>query len=154
MIDTPRFTRNRLQRGFSLIEVLVALVILAVGLLGLAALQARGLKFGHDAYTRSQSTALAGSIMEAMRMAGAGNGAGFTGGDPRGTTPCTTLTHRGVGTNPQLLACWYQDLADILPSGAATITSIGSNQYTISVTWYDREQKLTKTQAWTVQLDA
>lgn len=35
-------------------EVLVALLVLAIGLLGLAALQARGVKFNHDAYLRSR----------------------------------------------------------------------------------------------------
>ena len=44
------------SQGFSLMEVLVALLVLAIGLLGLAALQARGVKFNHDAYLRSQAT--------------------------------------------------------------------------------------------------
>ena len=35
--------RQQKQRGFSLLEVLVALVVLSVGLLGLAAMQAEGL---------------------------------------------------------------------------------------------------------------
>ena len=42
------------SQGFSLMEVLVALLVLAIGLLGLAALQARGVKFNHDAYLRSR----------------------------------------------------------------------------------------------------
>lgn len=50
---------RRRDGGFSLVEVLVALLVLAIGLLGLAALQAQGLRFNHDAYVRTQATNLA-----------------------------------------------------------------------------------------------
>ena len=50
------FTRRRCQSGFSIVEVLVALFVLSIGLLGLAALQAQGLRFNHDAYVRTQAT--------------------------------------------------------------------------------------------------
>lgn len=44
------------NRGFSLIEVLVTLVILAVGALGLAALQLTGMRSNYSAYQRTQVT--------------------------------------------------------------------------------------------------
>jgi type IV pilus assembly protein PilV len=53
--------------GFSLIEVLVALVVLSVGLLGLAALQTNAVGFNHDAYLRSQATILAYDIADRIR---------------------------------------------------------------------------------------
>ena len=53
--------------GFSLIEVLVALVVLSVGLLGLAALQQNAVRFNHDAYLRSQATVLAYDIADRIR---------------------------------------------------------------------------------------
>ena len=43
------------MEGFSLIEVLVALFVLSIGLLGLAALQTTGLKFSHQSYERTQA---------------------------------------------------------------------------------------------------
>jgi len=46
------------RRGFSLIEVLVTLVILAVGLLGLAAVQSRAQQTTLEAYQRTQAVAL------------------------------------------------------------------------------------------------
>ena len=49
-------------------EVLVAMLILAIGLLGLASLQTQSLKFNHDAYVRSQATILAAEIMDKMRV--------------------------------------------------------------------------------------
>jgi prepilin-type N-terminal cleavage/methylation domain-containing protein len=45
-------TNQRNSAGFSLIEVLIALVIISVGLIGLAALQARALQFNQGSYLR------------------------------------------------------------------------------------------------------
>lgn len=53
--------------GFSLIEVLVALVVLSVGLLGLAALQQNAVRFNHGAYLRSQATVLAYDMADRIR---------------------------------------------------------------------------------------
>ncbi|WP_126456347.1 type IV pilus modification protein PilV [Sulfuriflexus mobilis] len=54
-------------RGFSLVEVLVAVFVLAIGLLGLAGLQAKSLQFNYSAYQRSQATMLAYDIIDRMR---------------------------------------------------------------------------------------
>ncbi len=53
--------------GFSLMEVMIALFVLSIGLLGLAALQSVALKANHSAYHRSQATFLAYDIMDRMR---------------------------------------------------------------------------------------
>jgi type IV pilus assembly protein PilV len=55
-------------RGFSLIEVLVALLVLSVGLLGLAGLQARGLKDNQLSVLHSQATLYATDIIDEMRV--------------------------------------------------------------------------------------
>jgi type IV pilus assembly protein PilV len=55
------------SNGFSLIEVLVAMVILAIGLLGLAALQASSLKNNQTAYYRGLATQLSYDIADRMR---------------------------------------------------------------------------------------
>ena len=62
------------QRGFSLIEVLVALLVLAIGLLGLAALQTTGLKFGHQSYERTQAVLQAYDVIDRMRANKSGTG--------------------------------------------------------------------------------
>lgn len=54
-------------RGFTLIEVLIALFVLAVGLLGLALLQTTGLRLNTDSYSRTQSTYAAYDIIDKMR---------------------------------------------------------------------------------------
>jgi type IV pilus assembly protein PilV len=52
------------QSGFTMIEVLVTAVILAIGLLGLAALQARMLGSELDAYQRSHALILVGDMRD------------------------------------------------------------------------------------------
>ena len=53
--------------GFTLLEVLIAMVVLAIGLLGLAGLQATGLSNNQSAYYRSHATQLAYDIADRIR---------------------------------------------------------------------------------------
>lgn len=59
--------QRKFSRGISLIEVLVTVVILSIGLLGLAGLQANSLRNNHSAYLRSQATYLSYEIIDRMR---------------------------------------------------------------------------------------
>jgi type IV pilus assembly protein PilV len=54
-------------RGFTLVEVLVSLVVLAIGLLGIAKLMLFSSHSNDSAYLRSQATALAYEILDNMR---------------------------------------------------------------------------------------
>ncbi|EAR61474.1 type IV pilus modification protein PilV [Neptuniibacter caesariensis] len=57
----------RRQLGFNLIEVMIALVVISIGLLGLAALQMTSLQQNQSAYFRSQATLFAYDIADRMR---------------------------------------------------------------------------------------
>lgn len=56
------------QRGVSLIEVLVALLVTSFGLLGMAALQARAIKGSHSSMQKTQATMMSYYILDAMRV--------------------------------------------------------------------------------------
>lgn len=56
-----------LMRGFSLLEVMIALLVLAFGLLGLALLQTMNLRYTQAANQRTQAVNLAGELMDMMR---------------------------------------------------------------------------------------
>src|SRR5690554_6977331 len=56
-----------MQKGFSLIEVLITVLILAIGLLGLASLQANSLVGNQQSYMRSQATSLAYDMTDRLR---------------------------------------------------------------------------------------
>lgn len=61
-----------IHQGFSLLEVMVALLVLALGLLGLAALQNMGLRLNHQSYERTQATILIYEMIDRMRANPAG----------------------------------------------------------------------------------
>ena len=70
MLTRPKLTRSgtaNSENGFSLIEVLVALLVLAIGLLGVLVMQARGLQFNQAGYMQSQAMFMAEDIVERIR---------------------------------------------------------------------------------------
>lgn len=60
-------SRPQLQRGVGLIEVLIAVLVMAIGLLGIAALQATALRNNSSAMQRSQAVIQTYAILDAMR---------------------------------------------------------------------------------------
>ena len=58
---------TRMYKGFTLVEVLIAVIVLGIGLLGIAGLQLTGIKNNYTAYTRSQAVDLVSSLADKMR---------------------------------------------------------------------------------------
>lgn len=144
--------RRKKLAGFTMIEVLVALIVLSLGLLGLASLQVTTTKFNHAAYLRSQATRLAYSMadrMRANRSAAVDNNA-YAGvayiADPAcGGIAGATVAERDV-------SAWRNALACALPAGNGSIAFAG-DMVTISVQWDDtRGEELPETFAMTTRL--
>jgi len=55
------------QSGFSLIEVMIAALVISIGMLGIAGLQLVSMKGSHQSYMRHQATFLVQDVMERMR---------------------------------------------------------------------------------------
>ena len=125
--------------GFTLIEILIAVVVLAVGLLGLAGLQATSLRNNQSAYNRSQATQLAYDLADRMRANFAGKAA-YTAILPSSATAkanCLTIT--GCVSSEMAendLFEWNLAVSTTLPSGIGTL-AVSDNVYTISITWDD-----------------
>lgn len=120
-------------RGFTLLEILVAIVVLSIGLLGLAGLMASSLKNSHSAYVRTQATWLAYDALDRMRAnrsVALANGYDLALGASPG----------GSGLAATDLAEWDAALASTLPDGDGSISvqAVGQSRFvTIIVQWND-----------------
>lgn len=119
--------------GFTLIEVLIALLVFSIGLLGLAAMQTATVQFNQGAYLRSQATNLAYEMADRMRANrraavdfGAYDGVGFS-APACGTAIAGTVVERDI-------AAWRNGLACRLPGGDGRVVRNG-RLVTISVRW-------------------
>jgi len=122
-------------------EVLVAMLILAIGLLGLASLQTQSLKFNHDAYVRSQATILAAGIMDKMR-ADPDNGPAFAAAAaPLSACDLNIVPTAINDTTPLMAVCfWQANIQERLPSGRGGIVANIDTpaMFDITIQWSDR----------------
>ncbi|MGB0664882.1 MAG: type IV pilus modification protein PilV [Pontibacterium sp.] len=111
--------RNMTQAGYTLIEVLIALVVISIGMLGMAGLQVSSLKQNQSAYMRSQATLLAYDIVDRMRanIAAVDNGDYFAATSKAVSTCSTTAGCSDSDMAATDLAQWREAIALELPSG-------------------------------------
>lgn len=119
---------NRPQRGFTLVEVLIAVLVLSIGLLGLAGLQVSALQNNQSAFMRSQATALAYDLADRMRSNMSAVIAGEY--DPANAAIDANCTSTS-GCSPQAMA--YHDLAEWNAS-LATYLAMGQGHVCIDST--------------------
>ncbi|MCP4284250.1 MAG: type IV pilus modification protein PilV [Gammaproteobacteria bacterium] len=117
------------SKGFTLVEVLVTVVIFSVGLLGLAGLQATGIKLNHSSLIRSQANLLAYDIIDCMRVNRSNVADYAVAVSAAPPSSPTTLADSD-------LALWLGNLAAALPSGDGSVT-LNGNRATVLVQWDD-----------------
>jgi type IV pilus assembly protein PilV len=123
---------RKYQTGAGLIEVLITVLILAIGLLGLAALQTRSLQYNHASALRSQANILASDIIDRMRLnrkaaLDGGYNLAYDGTTPAGATLAQTDLRE-----------WRALLTQSLPSAGGAVNCIANGNCTISVRWGER----------------
>ena len=131
------------QRGVSMIEILVALTIVAFGMLGLLGLQARALSVQTDAFHRRQAAELVAQLGERMRA----NHLAFQAGryslsfDASADAPSTAPACNAPCTSEQVAARdldeWRIELRRRIPGAAAYLQWDGTRRsgIAVSVAW-------------------
>jgi type IV pilus assembly protein PilV len=133
-------------RGFSMVEMMVALVVLSVGMLGVASLFATSLSSGSSAISRMQAVSLANDLADRIRSnptaqgaykaAGAGTNHNCVGGAV-GAVKCVPAD---MAANDMFV--WNAQIASAWPGGSGTgsvdavnVAGTGLWTYTITVSW-------------------
>jgi type IV pilus assembly protein PilV len=148
------------QRGFSIIEVLVALIVLSIGMLGIASLYVDSLRAGRTALLRTQAVFLATDMADRIRANPTAGPAYNLGGANNGCLP-TAAGVDSVNCTPAEMAAqdiflWETQIGELLPAGAAgTVLHNGAtlpDTYTITVTWPEAGQPGDATYVLSVQI--
>jgi len=150
---------RRRQQGFTLIEALIAMLVLSIGMLGIAALYLDSLRASRSALWRTQAVEAVTDMADVIRSnplplspANPNGGAAYE--IVFGATPSVACNPAGIFTDPDDaarndVACWVGRVAAALPGGEVAIdyqpatdfdvtvpTTTGlPNAYEISVRW-------------------
>lgn len=121
--------------GFSMIEVLIAILVLGIGLLGFALLQTMNVRFTQSANFRTQATNLAYEMLDQMRInrvlanSYAGNYTATTGA-------CTPATGANLSA-ASFRNTWSCRLGKALGGGATASVVRNGAEVTVNITWGD-----------------
>ncbi len=144
------------QRGFSLIEAIVAFLILSIGMLGIASLQMLSLKAGHTAELRTMAVIKAEEMFERIRNNPAALDASTAASYVSATTDsgtdsdCTATLCSYAQMARDDIFHWKADLRNSLPDNDNTTASIAvtpvsatnpTATVTIAINWQERKQE-------------
>jgi len=139
-ICQPNISAYNVTKGFTLVEVLVSIIILAIGILGTIAMQARALNDNQDAYMRSQAVLLAYDLSDRMRA----NARGWIVVPAAANSACDVV---GANCTPLEMAQfdywnWQNEVTSKLSDGAGDVVLNGNlcsgdaaNGMRIRITW-------------------
>jgi type IV pilus assembly protein PilV len=144
MLKPSKAASAPFQRGFTLLEVMIALLVLSIGLLGLAALQGVGLRGSQEAYLTSQASLLAYDLADRIRANPAAAVDDYNNFAPTCPEPVPTAPLAAAD-----LGEWFCSVENLLPNGTASIVGTfvdvpdvfgGFTRYTITINWEELRQ--------------
>jgi type IV pilus assembly protein PilV len=119
---------RRGSRGVGLFDALVALVLLAFGLLGMSRLQTTLVRQANDAQARMIAAQLGDELLSTALV-------------DLGNAACYTVPASGTCASDQAkarAADWEDRVAAALPAGATATSALANNRLTVTISWTDR----------------
>ncbi|MEM7083577.1 MAG: type IV pilus modification protein PilV [Pseudomonadota bacterium] len=152
------YKHRRYSRGFSLIEVLVALVVLSVGMLGVLTLQVKGLQFSQSARISTNAILAASDMADRIRAnpnGGLSYVAGLGGAGDQPQPQCADLPNAPMPANTTCTTAelaafdiwlWKEAIASDagLPGGEGSIEvllpagAVATTTYTVTLNYTER----------------
>ncbi len=138
---------RQLVKGFTLIEVLIALIVMSVGMLGIAGLYVHSMQAGSTSLFRHHAVTLAGDIADRIR-ANPRAGAAYVAGGAN-----NNCVAGGIDCTPAEMAAndiflWNQQAVNTLPNGAVNVVfnnGVVPPTYQITISWTQPTQALNYT---------
>ena len=133
---------ERASAGFTLIEVLIALVVVSVGMLGVAGLHVHGLKAGRTATYTLQAVTIAGDVADRIR-ANPRAGMAYAGLGADNDCIASDIDCDATEMAQQDILAWEQEGRTTLPDGNIQVEYDSGNvlpEYTIAVAWTEPGQ--------------
>jgi len=129
-IETRIMPINRTSSGFTILEVLIALLIFSLGLLGVAGMLVVSVQTNHSAYLRTQANFIAQGMQERMRANGVGvwkhsydtTYSSATQGNPNTCISPSVCTYAGVAQRDGIV--FSNQLAAFMPNATVTIRCV------------------------------
>ena len=136
--EMPNCARTK-QQGFSLVEVLIALIIMSVGMLGIASLYVQSMQAGRTSLFRHNAVTLAGDVVDRIRANRVAGAVYETpAGADNGCIPPAGATCSAPQMALQDILVWQLQATDTLPNGQVVVVfdnTVLPPTYTITVTW-------------------
>ena len=132
------------QRGFSLVEVLIALIIMSVGMLGIAGLYVQSMQAGRTSLFRHHAVTLAGDVADRIR-ANPRAGVAYAGIGADNNCVGAGIDCDSVEMASNDIFLWDQQAAESLPNGNILINfddTVDPPSYSIAVGWDEPGEQL------------
>ncbi len=136
-----QFSRRR-SAGFTMIEVLVALLVFSLGVLGLVAIQATATRMASDARDKAVATFLADQLLARMLISDPTTAASFA----HRATGATACNPSGSASTNAVVTSWLAEVAQQLPNALATQQQIVVDastvqpQVTVRLCWQNGDE--------------
>lgn len=147
MKQRKRPVLSKQQSGIGLIEILVAVLVLGIGILGVASTQVVSLQMSSQSQSRSQAVLLAEDILDRIRANSDNPGAyALVQGNAQGADngACDTSfvpANATVAAND--IAAWENNLACLLPAAERTVAvDVNTNTVTVTIDWDQNDQAM------------
>jgi type IV pilus assembly protein PilV len=128
--------KRKTQAGFTLIEVLIAVLVFSLGILAMTGLQASAIRMSTDAQQRAEATYLADQLLARMLVADRTTAASFA-HKPGGTATCAPTG--AASTNP-IVTEWLTDVTTTFPRASAqeqqiVVSGAALDEVTVRLCW-------------------
>jgi type IV pilus assembly protein PilV len=130
--------RRRGGYGFTLLEILVAMLVAALGILGVVALNVVSIKLQADSANRAQAGQYAQDILDRMRANKNQAVAGLYDRRPGTLLPAPV---QPAPLAQQDLVAWLTNLQRELPSGDAAVLVSSGGDVSVTIQWFERQNR-------------